>query len=184
MVASRRPEPAPETSAEPAKRWSRSEAARRLGISTSALCRWENALPRDVAVHAGIKALPVEVDDQGQHRHDARVIAQVATAVARAQIQTRGRRRGPGELHANIFQRLQAGRSVAEIVCELRLDTDQVLRLARIYRDGDKGGTIVPARLAQHLSAALGTAEANPAKWVAAADALRLLIRRRTRTEP
>ena len=123
--------------AEPAKLLTRTATARRLGVSTSTVRRYE----RD-------KLQPIRGAD-GVNRFDAKAVAELATSLlndngGKPPRKPRRNAAGPahevkrteGEIAAEVFERLEQRQSLAEIVIGVRVPPDVVRELHRQWQIG------------------------------------------------
>ena len=124
--------------AEPAKLLTRTETAKRLGVSTSTVRRYE-----------GDKLRPIRGAD-GVNRFDVKAVAELATSLLNDNDgkPPRKPRRNPatapahevkrteGEIAAEVFERLEQRQSLAEIVIGVRVPPDVVRELHRQWQIG------------------------------------------------
>jgi AcrR family transcriptional regulator len=123
--------------AEPAKLLTRTETARRLGVSTSTVRRYE-----------GDKLQPIRGAD-GVNRFDAKAVAELATSLLNdnggkpprkprrnAAAPAHEVKRTEGEIAAEVFERLEQRQSLAEIVIGVRVLPDVVRELHRQWQLG------------------------------------------------
>jgi len=122
--------------AEPAKLLTRIETARRLGVSTSTVRRYE-----------GDKLHPIRGAD-GVNRFDAKAVAEFATSLLndnggkpprkprRNAAAAHEVKRTEGEIAAEVFERLEQRQSLAEIVIGVRVPPDLVRELHRQWQIG------------------------------------------------
>lgn len=123
--------------AEPAKLLTRTETAKRLGVSTSTVRRYE-----------GDKLQPIRGAD-GVNRFDAKAVAELATSLLNdnggkpprkplrnAAAPAHEVKRTEGEIAAEVFERLEQRQSLAEIVIGVRVPPDVVRELHRQWQIG------------------------------------------------
>jgi hypothetical protein len=123
--------------AEPAKLLTRIETAKRLGVSTSTVRRYE-----------GDKLHPIRGAD-GVNRFDAKAVAELATSLLNdnggkpprkprrnAAAPAHEVKRTEGEIAAEVFDRLEQRQSLAEIVIGVRVPPDVVRELHRQWQLG------------------------------------------------
>jgi hypothetical protein len=122
--------------AEAAKLLTRTETAKRLGVSTSTVRRFE-----------GDKLHPIRGTD-GVNRFDAKAVAELATSLLNDNGGTPPRKprrnaapahevkRTDGEIAAEVFERLEQRQSLAEIVIGVRVPPDLVRELHRQWQIG------------------------------------------------
>lgn len=123
--------------AEPAKLLTRTETAKRLGVSTSTVRRYE-----------GDKLQPIRGAD-GVNRFDAKAVAELAASLLNdnggkpprkprrnAAAAAPEVKRTEGEIAAEVFDRLEQRQSLAEIVIGVRVPPDVVRELHRQWQIG------------------------------------------------
>jgi hypothetical protein len=171
----------PAIASEPPAFVGRTEAARIVGVSVATLRRWERELPPELVPDVGASRLPTKTRPDGSHLHEVPALRRLMMALAKAPRPVV--RRSPADRDADALSIFENGGSVARVVRDCRITAAEASKLYRLWRDGEPGGTLVPRALAQELTAALGTASADPAQWVATAHALRGTMRA-TRARP
>jgi hypothetical protein len=149
----------------------RVQAARLLSVSVSTLRRWESELPALLAQHVGAARLPTHPQADGSILHEAGAVRRAA--MGKAKLPKTTFRRSEADRDAAAVSIFENGGSIARVVIDLRLTMKEATKLYRLWREGTPDGVLVPRKDAIELTAVLGTANAEPSRWVATARALR-----------